>query len=47
LVLDLSSSLIEYDSGNTDEEEMDFTSANENAPPEDEHTLETIMSTKV
>ncbi|KAM0929043.1 hypothetical protein ACQ4PT_001873 [Festuca glaucescens] len=37
-VSDLSSSSIEYDSGNTDEEELDFTSANENAPPEDEHT---------
>ncbi|KAM0874840.1 hypothetical protein ACQ4PT_037176 [Festuca glaucescens] len=37
-VSDLSSSSIEYNSGNTDEDELDFTSANENAPPEDEHT---------
>jgi hypothetical protein len=37
-VSDLSSSSMEYDSGNTNEEELDFTSANDNAPPEDGHT---------
>ncbi|KAM0913608.1 hypothetical protein ACQ4PT_012038 [Festuca glaucescens] len=37
-VSDSSSSSMEYDSGNIDEEELDFTSAYDNAPPEDGHT---------
>ncbi|KAM0828087.1 hypothetical protein ACQ4PT_067780 [Festuca glaucescens] len=37
-VSDSSSSSMEYDNGNIDEEELDFTSAYDNAPPEDGHT---------
>ncbi|KAK1631976.1 hypothetical protein QYE76_006291 [Lolium multiflorum] len=37
-VSDLSASSMEYDSGNTDEEEFNISSANDNAPPEDEQT---------
>jgi hypothetical protein len=29
---------MEYDSGNTDEGELDFTSSDDNVPPEDGHT---------
>ena len=37
-VSDLSASSMEYESGNTDEEEFNISSANDNAPPEDEQT---------
>ncbi|KAK1699574.1 hypothetical protein QYE76_016271 [Lolium multiflorum] len=37
-VSDLSASSMEYDSENTDEEELEFMSGNDNAPPEDGHT---------
>jgi hypothetical protein len=37
-VSDLSASSMEYESGNTDEEEFNISSGNDNAPPEDEQT---------
>nr|XP_051221785.1 uncharacterized protein LOC127340044 [Lolium perenne] len=37
-VSDLSASSMEYESGNTDEEEFNISSANYNAPPEDEQS---------
>ena len=38
-VSDLSASSMEYESGNTDEEEFNISSANYNAPREDEESL--------
>jgi hypothetical protein len=52
-VSDLSASSMEYERENTDEEELEFMSGNDNAPPEDGHTSgdddvdESVSETKI